>query len=106
MQNRGLEIDYGFKLFDKKNYGLELYGNFNNNKNEVTDLAGVDRVPLTDQSITSNAIVGQPLGILFGSRAARTASGALILDERGFPTLDPVQGIIGDPNPDWRRSWP
>lgn len=102
MQNRGLEIDYGFKLFDKKNYGLELYGNFNNNKNEVTDLAGVDRVPLTDQSITSNAIVGQPLGILFGSRAARTASGALILDERGFPTLDPVQGIIGDPNPDWR----
>ncbi|MBK7438603.1 MAG: hypothetical protein IPI77_18035 [Saprospiraceae bacterium] len=46
MQNRGLEIDYGFKLFDKKNYGLELYGNFNNNKNEVTDLAGVDRVPL------------------------------------------------------------
>ncbi|MBK8780177.1 MAG: hypothetical protein IPO25_23300 [Saprospiraceae bacterium] len=34
-----------------------------------------------------------------GSRAARTASGALILDERGFQHSDPVQGIIGDPNP-------
>lgn len=102
MENKGLELDFGLKLLERKSYGLELYGNFNNNRNEVLDLAGVDRVPLTDQSITSNAIVGQPLGILFGSRAARNADGSLVLDENGFPTLDPEQGIIGDPNPDWR----
>lgn len=102
MQNKGLEIDLGIQLLDRKNMGTELYANFNNNRNKVLDLAGVDRVPLTDQSITSNAIVGQPLGILFGSRAARDASGNLILDDNGFPTLDPEQGIIGDPNPDWR----
>lgn len=102
MENKGLELDFGFRLLEHSNYGLELYGNFNNNKNKVLDLAGVDRVPLTDQSITSNAIVGQPLGILFGSRASRTANGSLVLDDNGFPVLDPEQGVIGDPNPDWR----
>lgn len=102
MENKGLEVDFGFKFLDTRDYGVELYGNFNNNRNEVLDLAGVDRVPLTNQSITSNAIVGQPLGILFGSRAARNDDGSLALDVNGFPILDPEQGIIGDPNPDWR----
>lgn len=102
MENKGLEIDLGYRILQKNNYGLELYGNFNNNRNKVLDLAGVDRVPLTTQSITSNAIVGQPLGILFGSAAARNADGSLKLDENGFPTLAPEQAIIGDPNPDWR----
>lgn len=102
MENKGLELDFGLKLLDTRTYGVELYGNYNNNKNEVLDLAGVDRVPLTNQSITSNAIVGQPLGILFGSRASRNSDGSLVLDDNGFPVLDPEQGIIGDPNPDWR----
>lgn len=102
MENKGLEIDLSYNILENKNYGLTIYGNFNNNRNKVTDLAGVDRVPLTDQSITSNAIVGQPLGILFGSRASRNADGSLVLDDNGFPILDPEQGVIGDPNPDWR----
>ncbi|MEN9363543.1 MAG: hypothetical protein RI903_851 [Bacteroidota bacterium] len=102
MENRGIEVDLGFKLLAQSNYGLELYGNWNNNKNKVLDLAGVARVALTDQSITSNAIVGQPLGILFSSRAERNADGTLALDANGFPKLAPQQGIIGNPNPDWR----
>lgn len=102
MENRGIEIDLGLKVLETKSYGLELYGNFNNNRNKVLDLAGADRVPLTDQSITSNAIVGQPLGILFGSRALRNDGGDLVLDANGFPQLAPDQGVIGDPNPDWR----
>ncbi|GHB64528.1 SusC/RagA family TonB-linked outer membrane protein [Persicitalea jodogahamensis] len=102
MENRGLEIDFNLATLKKDNFSLDFYGNFNNNRNKVLDLAGVDRVALTDQSITSNAIVGQPLGILFGSRAARKPDGSLDLDENGFPKLAPEQGIIGDPNPDWR----
>ena len=102
MENRGVEVDLGYKILAQANYGLELYGNWNNNKNKVLDLAGVQRVALTDQSITSNAIVGQPLGILFSSKAARKADGTLDLDVNGFPKLAPQQGIIGNPNPDWR----
>ena len=102
MENKGLEVDLGIKVFDEQKFGLELYGNFNNNCNKVLDLSGVERLALTDQSITSNAIVGQPLGIMFASKAARKADGSLALNERGFPTLAPEQGIVGDPNPDWR----
>jgi hypothetical protein len=102
MENRGLEIDLGYKILSQTNYGLELYGNWNNNRNKVLDLAGAERVALTDQSITSNAIVGQPLGILFSSKALRNDDGSLALDANGFPRLAPQQGIIGDPNPDWR----
>ena len=102
MENKGLEIDLGIKVLDEQKFGLEIYGNFNNNRNKVLDLAGSPRLALTDQSITSNAIVGQPLGIMFASKAARKADGSLALNERGFPTLAPEQGIVGDPNPDWR----
>jgi hypothetical protein len=102
MENRGLEVDLGYKIIAQANYGLELYGNWNNNRNKVLDLAGVQRVALTDQSITSNAIVGQPLGILFSSKALRNDDGSLALDANGFPRLAPQQGIIGNPNPDWR----
>jgi TonB-linked SusC/RagA family outer membrane protein len=102
MENKGLELDFGYKILSKSKYGIDLYGNYNNNRNTVLDLSGVERVELSTQSITSNAIVGQPMGILFGSRAARNADGSLSLDENGFPKLDPEQGIIGDPNPDWR----
>jgi TonB-linked SusC/RagA family outer membrane protein len=105
MENRGLELDLGLKVLSTNDLGIELYGNYNNNRNKVLELAGTDRVELTNQSITSNAIVGQPLGILFGSRAARSADGGLILDANGFPRLDPQQGIIGDPNPDWRGGF-
>lgn len=102
MENKGLELDLSYNIMKRKNFNLDIYGNFNNNRNKVLDLSGVDRVPLTNQSITSNAIVGHPLGIMFGSRASRNADGSLVLDERGFPVLDPEQGVIGDPNPDWR----
>lgn len=102
MENKGIELDLGYQILQTKDFGLNLYGNFNNNRNKVLDLSGVDRVALSTQSITSNAIVGQPLGILYGSRAERNADGSLALDENGFPQLAAEQGIIGDPNPDWR----
>ncbi len=102
MQNKGIELDLGYKILNKTNYGLELYGNWNNNQNKVLDLAGVSRVDLTNQSISSNAIVGQPLGMLFSSKAARNEDGTLALNVNGFPKLAPQQGIIGNPNPDWR----
>ena len=102
MENKGLEVDLGVNILQGRKYGLEVYGNWNNNKNKVLDLAGVQRLALTDQSITSNAIVGQPLGILFASKATRNPDGTLFLNERGFPTLAAEQGVVGDPNPDWR----
>jgi TonB-linked SusC/RagA family outer membrane protein len=105
MQNTGIELDLGYKIITKNTFGLELYANWNNNQNKVLNLAGAERVDLTSQSISSNAIVGQPLGILFSSKAARNEDGTLALDANGFPRLAPQQGIVGNPNPDWRGGF-
>ena len=42
------------------------------------------------------------MGILFSSKAERKEDGSLVLDANGFPKLAPQQGVIGNPNPDWR----
>ncbi len=105
MENKGIELDLGYQILQTKDFGLNIYGNFNNNRNKVLDLSGVDRVALSTESISSNAIVGKPLGVLYGSRAARNADGTLLLDENGFPKLAADQGVIGDPNPKWRGGF-
>ncbi len=102
IENRGIEIDFDFKLLQNEDYNLSLYGNFNNNKSEVLDLAGTTVVSLVPGSITSAAIVGQPMSVLYGSRILRNDDGSYDLDDNGFLQKDPEQGVIGDPNPDWR----
>src|SRR5690606_30480581 len=53
---------------------------------------------------SSRAVEGEPLGVLWGGKWDRDANGNLILDENGFPQQALEEGVIGDPNPDWRGS--
>lgn len=106
LQNKGLEFDFDLQLFkSKKGLNASIYGNFNNNKNEVTDVKGATSLELTSEAISSRAVVGQQLGTLWGTRALRNADGTFALDANGFPQLDTEQGVIGDPNPDWRGGF-
>lgn len=104
IQNKGIEIEFDAKLLPS-DYKVKwnLFGNWSKNKNEVTKLEGSTFVSLAGFTGTqSGAIVGQPLGVLYGGRFDRDANGALILDANGFPTAAAESGIIGNPNPDWR----
>ncbi len=106
MKNRGLEFDFDLQfLKSKKGLNASIYGNFNNNKNEVTDIQGATSLALTSEAISSRAVVGHQLGVLWGTRAMRNTDGTFKLDANGFPQLDSEQGIIGDPNPDWRGAF-
>jgi hypothetical protein len=102
MTNKGIELDLSYMVFKNTNWQVDVYGNFNNNRNEVTQLRGTTSVPLTTQSISSRAVLGESLGVLWSSRALRDSDGKLLYDANGFPQLDTNQGIVGDPNPDWR----
>lgn len=102
LSNSGIELDFNLKVLENEDYNISLFGNFNNNRSEVLDLAGTEVVALVPGSITSAAIVGQPMGVLYGSRIKRKADGSYDLDENGFLQQDSEQGVIGDPNPDWR----
>jgi len=106
LKNKGLEFDFDLQLFkSKKGLNASIYGNFNNNKNEVTDVKGATSLELTSEAISSRAVVGHQLGTLWGTRALRNADGTFALDANGFPQLDTEQGVIGDPNPDWRGGF-
>lgn len=102
MTNKGVELDLSYTIFKNRNWQFDIYGNFNNNRNLVTDLKGTESIELTSQSISSRAVQGYPLGVLYSTRAQRNPDGTLALDANGFPQIDPDQGVVGNPNPDWR----
>lgn len=102
MENKGVELEFDYNIFSNQNWRFNLYGNYNDNKNKVTSLSGTSLVQLTTQSISAVAVEGKPLSSLFGTIAQRDDGGNLVLDANGFPQIASDQGVIGDPNPDWR----
>jgi len=101
LENKGIEIDWDVDVLKHDDYTVSLYGNFNNNESKVLELEGTTTVSLVGGSISSNAVVGYPVGVLFGSTMLRNEDGSLNLNEFGFPQIGP-DDVIGDPNPDWR----
>lgn len=102
MENKGLELELDLDVVKKKDLNVNVYANWNNNRNKVLDILGVESIDLTTQSISSRAVQGQPLGVLWGTRIRRTAEGSIDFDKNGFPQIANTQGVIGNPNPDWR----
>ncbi len=107
IEGEGIEIDLGINPFRAKeeggfNWNTNL--NFTAYETKVTDLGlDTERVIYSGFSNLGNAaIVGQPLGVIYGSRLARDPATMLpLIDAQGNFLQDPVDGVIGDPNPDW-----
>lgn len=63
-------------------------------------------VPLAGyQDISTNLIAGKPFGSIVGSAYLRNEAGELLIDQAGFPTVNPQAQIIGNPNPNLLLSW-
>lgn len=105
IQNKGYELDLGYRIINSDSFTWDMNANFTKVKNEVTDLAGIESIDLGGlAAVSSRAVEGQPLGVLWGSRTLRNEDGSIVFDENGFPEQDQVEGVIGDPNPDWQGS--
>ncbi len=107
LTNKGIELSLDGSVIKAQDFSFDLNANFSQNRNNVTDLAGVQSVFLNGfggNSVNSVAIKGHQMGTLFGSRFQRKTDGSntLVLDTEGFPQLDPSNGVVGDPNPQWR----
>ena len=104
MENKGWEADLGVDVLRGGNVNWNVYANFNQNRNQVTNLAGTESLYLTgrDDRVDMRAVVGQPAGIFWGGRFERDEQGVLNLNENSFPIAATTLGVIGDPNPDWR----
>ena len=105
IENKGYELDLGYRIIDTGDFSWSIDANFTQVRNKVTDLAGIESLNLGGLSaVSSRAVEGEPLGVLWGSRTLRNGDGSIVYDEYGFPEQDQVEGVIGDPNPDWQGS--
>ena len=106
IENRGTEVQLTIDWLHTGGFSWSSTINWSKNKNEVTSMpAGVSSIFLAGfEDPSSRAILNQPVGVLWGTRWDRNANGSIKLDANGFPIESETDGIIGDPNPDWRSS--
>ena len=104
LQNKGFELELGYDILKKGNFDWSMNANFTRNRSLVLDLAGTQSLFLQggiNNFFDARAVVGQPVGVFWSSKYALDDAGNKILDANGFPTADPVTGVVGNPNPDW-----
>ena len=106
IQNRGFELEFDANILPSASeLKWNVFGNWSTNRNKVTKLDGTSSLFLNGfTGSSSRAVLDQPLGVLWGGKFDRDSTGALILDSNGFPTAAESEGIIGDPNADWRGA--
>ncbi|MBS1566100.1 MAG: TonB-dependent receptor, partial [Bacteroidetes bacterium] len=103
IQNRGVELDLSYALLRKKDFSLNVDVNWTRNKNKVVNLNGAGSIVLGGASgVSSRAVEGYALGVLYSIPWLRDNKGNIVLDANGFPKPDVTSAVIGDPNPDWR----
>lgn len=104
MQNKGIEMVIGATPVKTDKFSWDINLNWASNRNEVLKLApGVDEIS-TEAAFASNgsyAIVGEPYGVIYGTKWRRNEAGQLLIGANGLPLVDPKRGRIGSPYPKW-----
>jgi hypothetical protein len=105
LQNTGLEIDLGYNVVNTKDWSWDVNFIYSQVRNEVTRLEEGLTINLGGlAAVNARVLQGFPVGVLWGSRTLRDDNGDVVFDENGFPEQDQLEGVIGDPNPDWQGS--
>ncbi len=102
----GVELDATVDLFRREEEGgfnWSINSNFTANETEVVDLGlDTDIVVYAGFSNLGNAArVGEPLGVIVGSRIQRDENDNFIVNGAGSYAEENGTFTIGDPNPDW-----
>lgn len=110
LNNEGVELQLGVTPLKTNDFAWDAQFNFSKNKSEIIKLyKNLEMLPTGytyGVSSTENVfIVGQPYGVIYGSRWKRDSLNRIVIDSlSGFPLVDAERGIVGDPNPDWQLS--
>jgi len=102
VQNKGFEIVLNAKPVKNENFVYSIDLNFTRNRNTVKTLApGVESVFLGGfEGSDARAVAGQPFSAIYGN-SWMMHEGKIVVDEYGYPIMDPIYKPIGDPNPKW-----
>jgi TonB-linked SusC/RagA family outer membrane protein len=132
LRNIGVELALNVRPITSRDFSWEIGAQWAHNRSLTTDLAGVEFAPFplsggsNGLGVQAVAIEGQRVGVFYGTDFVRCGrglevngiaidqvaghcldapSGALYIDETGYPQLDPTDNyVVGDPNPDWTGS--
>lgn len=102
LTNRGIEAQVFITPVAAGDFRWDMMFNFTRNRNMVDELP--EGVPLLDfettgvSSTRSVAIEGQPYGVIYGTRFLRNEEGEVLVGDNGYPLVDVVAGVVGDPN--------
>ncbi len=108
MQNKGIEIGLTLVPLQNDDFKWTLFTTYSNNENEVTELIeGLERIIFNgNEGFLPAAIVGEPFGVFYGTRFARDAGGNYIINRAGGGIVQDLEnGVLGDPNPDFKMSF-
>lgn len=104
LRNRGVEVMISANVIKTKDFNWDINLNWSKNVSKVLKLAeGVQELSLESAftGIGGYAIVGEPLGVLYGTKWQRNDKGELIIGSNGIPLQEEQQGNIGNPYPKW-----
>lgn len=103
ISNKGWEVLGFINPVRTENFNWNIDVNWTTYENTVEELTeNVESITLAGFTSTSSRVIaGEPYGVIFGSRFARNDEGQVLIDESGFPIVDPEDGVVGDPTPDW-----
>jgi TonB-linked SusC/RagA family outer membrane protein len=106
MTNKGVEITLGATPIENKNFSWNISANFSRNRNIVVDIApGVTSFQIPGNvfsGVIPSIVVGQPYGVIMGSKYPRNPNGELLVDSTTgayLPTISNQQ--VANPNRDW-----
>jgi TonB-linked SusC/RagA family outer membrane protein len=101
--NKGVELSIFATPVKTESFSWTVNANWARNRNKVIALAeGENMILATYQtSVTSNAAVGKPFGLLRGTGYVLHENGGRLIDEDGQYVKSAPTKEIGDPNPDW-----
>ena len=124
LTNQGIEISFNARPYTTDMLAWELGFQYGRNRGNVTDLLGAEFIPYNNEGFTGaigSSTLGYAPGVIRGKDFARCGitdnipevvagcagapTGALYLNASGVPILDPVDRVIGDPNPKYTMSF-
>jgi TonB-linked SusC/RagA family outer membrane protein len=118
IRNQGVEIVGTITPVKVSGFKWDIAVNWSKNISKVLSLgAGLNQYAIGGfTSVESEAIVGQPYGVIYGGDYLRNSQRQVVVDGRqtvggvsnpnyGLPIADPNQKIIGNPNPKWNMGF-
>ena len=104
MTNKGIELALGGTPVKTKNFDWTINLGWSQNRNKITALAnGLNQFTYETGfgGLSSEAVLGQPYGVFYGSTWKQNAGGQLLLDANGLPQVSATSSVVGNPNPKW-----